>query len=83
MQTILDEIRSGAFADEWIAENKAGAPASRRCARRARRTRSRPWARAPGDDALHLGRQDACAGPLGGLTHTRVPAPKWIDLTSS
>ena len=24
MQTILDDIRSGAFADEWIAENKAG-----------------------------------------------------------
>jgi ketol-acid reductoisomerase len=24
MQTILDEIKSGAFADEWIAENKAG-----------------------------------------------------------
>ena len=26
MQTILDEIRSGAFAQEWIAENKAGRP---------------------------------------------------------
>ena len=26
MQTILDEIRSGAFAEEWIAENKAGRP---------------------------------------------------------
>ena len=24
MRTILDEIRSGAFADEWIAENRAG-----------------------------------------------------------
>jgi ketol-acid reductoisomerase len=24
MQTILDDIRSGAFAEEWIAENKAG-----------------------------------------------------------
>jgi ketol-acid reductoisomerase len=24
MQTILDEIKSGAFAEEWIAENKAG-----------------------------------------------------------
>ena len=26
MQKILDEIRSGAFAEEWIAENKAGRP---------------------------------------------------------
>jgi ketol-acid reductoisomerase len=26
MQTILDDIRSGAFAEEWIAENKAGRP---------------------------------------------------------
>ena len=26
MQTILDEIRSGSFAEEWIAENKAGRP---------------------------------------------------------
>ena len=24
MQSILDDIRSGAFAEEWIAENKAG-----------------------------------------------------------
>jgi ketol-acid reductoisomerase len=26
MQTILDDIRSGAFAEEWIAENAAGRP---------------------------------------------------------
>ena len=26
MQRILEEIRSGAFAEEWIAENKAGRP---------------------------------------------------------
>jgi ketol-acid reductoisomerase len=26
MQKILDEIKSGAFAEEWIAENKAGRP---------------------------------------------------------
>ncbi|HTA05809.1 MAG TPA: ketol-acid reductoisomerase [Solirubrobacteraceae bacterium] len=26
MQKILDEIRSGAFAEEWIAENRAGRP---------------------------------------------------------
>jgi ketol-acid reductoisomerase len=26
MQSILDEIRSGSFAEEWIAENKAGRP---------------------------------------------------------
>jgi ketol-acid reductoisomerase len=26
MRRILDEIRSGAFADEWIAENRAGRP---------------------------------------------------------
>ena len=26
MQVILDDIRSGAFAEEWIAENKAGRP---------------------------------------------------------
>ena len=26
MRTILDDIRSGAFAEEWIAENKAGRP---------------------------------------------------------
>jgi ketol-acid reductoisomerase len=26
MRTILDEIRSGKFADEWIAENDAGRP---------------------------------------------------------
>jgi len=26
MQAILDDIRSGAFAEEWIAENKAGRP---------------------------------------------------------
>jgi ketol-acid reductoisomerase len=26
MQTILDDIRSGSFAEEWIAENKAGRP---------------------------------------------------------
>jgi ketol-acid reductoisomerase len=30
MQKILDDIRSGAFADEWIAEYKAGAPNFRR-----------------------------------------------------
>jgi ketol-acid reductoisomerase len=26
MQTILDDIRSGSFAEEWIAENRAGRP---------------------------------------------------------
>jgi ketol-acid reductoisomerase len=26
MQRILDEIRSGRFAEEWIAENRAGRP---------------------------------------------------------
>jgi ketol-acid reductoisomerase len=26
MRQILDDIRSGAFADEWIAENRAGRP---------------------------------------------------------
>jgi ketol-acid reductoisomerase len=26
MATILDEIRSGAFAEEWVAEHKAGRP---------------------------------------------------------
>ena len=26
MQKILEDIRSGAFAEEWIAENKAGRP---------------------------------------------------------
>jgi ketol-acid reductoisomerase len=26
MRTILDEIRSGKFADEWIAESEAGRP---------------------------------------------------------
>ena len=26
MQVILDDIKSGAFAEEWIAENRAGRP---------------------------------------------------------
>ena len=45
MQAILDDIRSGAFAEEWIAENKAGRAALPGAARGGpRRTRSSRWA---------------------------------------
>ena len=36
MKKILDEVRSGQFAREWILENKAGAPAFKACRRRDR-----------------------------------------------
>ena len=29
MRTILDEIRSGKFAEEWIAESESGRPTTR------------------------------------------------------
>ncbi len=41
MKKILDEIRSGQFAREWILENKANAPASKPCAAKSKRTRSK------------------------------------------
>ena len=41
MKKILDEIQSGKFAEEWIAESEAGRANYKRCARRARTTRSR------------------------------------------
>ena len=45
MQRILDEIQSGKFAEEWIAENAWRPEALPRAARRARSTRSRRSAR--------------------------------------
>ena len=36
MKKILDEIQSGKFAEEWIAETEAGGRTSTRCARQAR-----------------------------------------------
>ena len=36
MKKILEEIRSGQFAREWILENKAGAPAFKATRRRER-----------------------------------------------
>ena len=69
MQTILDEIKSGAFAEEWIAENKAGRGQLRSAAQGGPGAPDREdRAGAAGDDALHLGRQDPGAGRLGRLT---------------
>ena len=43
---MLTEIRSGAYAKNWIEENEAGpARGSTRGARRSGRSRSRRWAR--------------------------------------
>ena len=45
MKKILDEIQSGQFAEEWIAETAAAGRTSRACRPRARSTRSRRSAR--------------------------------------
>ena len=84
MQTILDEIRSGAFAEEWIAENRAGpAPTSRRCASDGPGPPDRDGgAGAAGHDALHLGRQDQGAGRLGRLTRVFAASGRRVDMTS-
>ena len=42
MRAVLADVQSGAFAARFIADQDAGARSSRRCAPRARRTRSRP-----------------------------------------
>ena len=48
MQSILADIKSGAFADEWIAENRGDARSSRSSGARARTTRSRRSGRSSG-----------------------------------
>ncbi len=69
MQTILDEIRDGSFAEEWIAENKAGRPRFEALREAGQGPPDRVGgAGAAGDDALHLGRQDPGAGRLRRLT---------------
>ena len=69
MQTILDEIRDGSFAQEWIAENKAGRPRFQKLREEGKAHQiEQVGAGAAGDDAVHLGRQDPRAGRLGRLT---------------
>ena len=66
MRELVDDIDSGAFADEWDAERDAGYPELRRCARRPQDRRSRHSngscarnsARAPFPDRRR-GREDA------------------------
>ena len=75
MQTILDDIRSGAFAEEWIAENRAGRPTLRGPARGGQGPPDRVGGPgAAGHDAVHLGRQDPGAGRLGRLTRDCLSA---------
>ena len=71
MQEILAAIRDGSFAEEWIAESRAGRT-------RFAELRARPAApdrdgrrRAARDDAVHLGRSPAHPGRIGRLTPTR------------
>jgi hypothetical protein len=45
MQKLLDEVKDGTFAKNWIAENKNGRPGSRSAARRRAISRSRASAR--------------------------------------
>ena len=79
MQTILDDIRSGAFAEEWIAENKAGRPRIPGLARGGQGPPDRVGGSgAAGHDALHLGRQDQGPGRFGRLTRDFVvPTLAW------
>jgi ketol-acid reductoisomerase len=57
MQRILDEIRSGAFAREWLAENRAGGPLQAHAHRRSRPPAGEDRPRAAGHDAVERGRQ--------------------------
>ena len=83
MQTILDEIRDGSFAEEWIAENRAGRPRFEALRQAGQGAPDRDGgAGAAGHDALHLGRQDQGAGRLGGLTRGFPPPAGGLDLTS-
>ena len=45
MKRMLDDIRSGRFAKQWIAENEKGRPSSTRSAPRSRRSSSSRSAR--------------------------------------
>ena len=72
MQKILDDIRSGAFAEEWIAENGAGRPkfeALRQAGPGPPDRGGRPGA--AGHDAVHLRRQAPGPGRLRGLSPPR------------
>ena len=68
MAQILDDIKSGAFAQEWIAENRAGRKHFEELrAAGANHPIEKVGRRAPGHDALHLGGQAARPGRLGRL----------------
>ena len=80
MKTILDEIQSGQFADEWIAESESGranyngaagegAPAS---------DRGR-GVDAAGDDAVDLGRADQGRRRLGGMRDCQPPRSRRLQ----
>ena len=69
MKQILADIKSGAFAEEWIAENRSGRKhfeALRAAGRRPPHREGR--GRAARHDAVHLGRQEARPGRLGRLS---------------
>ena len=69
MKKILDEIRSGQFAEEWIAENRAGLPQLQAAPRGGRRRAPdrEGRRRAAGHDALHQRRLQPAPGRLGRL----------------
>ena len=76
MRTILDDIQSGAFAEEWIAENKAGRPRFEALRKEGQAHQiEQVGRRAAGDDAVHHRRKDQGAGRLGRLSsHSCRPA---------
>ena len=83
MRKILDEIQSGAFADEWIAESEAGGPNFQRLRERAAapdRGRRRPLAF---DDAVDLRRPDDGRRGVGWLTRTSRRAPAEDELAAT
>jgi len=74
MRRILDEIQSGKFADEWIAENENGRPNYK--ALQAKGQRALPSRRSvpsAGHDALDLRRQGQAPGRQRRLAPTPVP----------
>ena len=59
---ILDEIQTGEFAEEWIAESESGRPNFSALRQAGRDHPIERWGPSSGDDALDLRRQAAGRG---------------------
>ena len=78
MRKILDEIQSGQFADEWIAESEAGGPNFQRLRDAGKRPSDRGGRRPPAvDDAVDLRRADEGRRRVRRLTIGDPCPPIW------